>query len=425
MNNKYVAFSLIGVALFLIVMGVLLFQVIKTPLQTEVPPEGNVQQLASSVSTIGADELKVFKKEELRIQWYYAPRKWKNSDVDQLLAKINPEAIQQDNLFDIPKEECGDSKQIICRIFIYSAGEIIYPRNLYGQEILLVFIPSQGGYGYVFHDITLAYQDPKKEKMVGFDRLWGFTDFDSRWFIEGDFSYELKEFSVPEEIVLTSLHATLKDEVQSTDRLYLFQELIKDMPFLSDIADTIQRPPFMAHELALNHEEFGKIYFRDEHFFLPLPVSTAMPYSFNPSFLSTSTEILWFSNGTTTVNQDVYLKGGKKFFGIWGEGCSAWPRGGEIVRVSDGFNPQTFHKTGQTIYGEPLYDVPKTHSIYDSMFDLMKKDRHGKPIDISITKEEFIADHPIFFYKDFLGNWRMYVKEKYVAMMDKAFCEYN
>ncbi len=175
---------------------------------------------------------------------------------------------------------------------------------------------------------------------------------------------------------------------------------------------------------------------------LVYPHGEVLRYDLRPYFLTQHTpseaeknmyvsgfdaQIVW-NDGRTRVN-DTYIIGGR--VGKWFCSPLILPCT-NVVTTTDWFRADNITVVGKTTRGENVYELKnaKDNILYQEFFDLGFSSRarvlHPEqdfPYQWSDEQkanyfDEYLADHPIFFWKDEKGEWRFYQKTGYQSLAE-------
>lgn len=346
------------------------------------------------------------------------------------------------------------SEKIPCRPYVYEAGSITEPEVYAGQKIyyLNVFVE---GLGYGVHTFFLWHNTVE-------NRLILLTEekYDGAAYIEDGYRQQpwvtgLTEYAFPE---LTDIPSTIEIPGKISKLQYVkpysptnsltfgnSKEAVNNAGGIIDIQNgTIGQFP-SEDTLEFIDPSVGPVYVVDNTYRIVLPDGSQQVYELSPYFFVDETPqdaqkefydvgshvaISW-TNAPNNEN--------KKFIigGDLGTGCAAGVVPcTNIVNNKEWFNENNLVEIGTTEIEETVYELgdKATNSYYKQIYD------YGYEASVVIgdngswpSAEEFDAfskrsaeekyndflnDTPIFFWKDYLGNWRVYIRADYRSLAE-------
>jgi len=431
------------------------------------PVTETVRQDAFGKYTENADGIKNytqnFSDSGLDVEWNGKAIPVSEKDADALLAKIFPDYLK------IKKGITAINNSATCKaglnhipstcaiqdpnIYLYSVGKI---KNIDSVELYYIFVPDM--YEYSMGDMTavvLGFLDPKTRKFIAIINpsiteqfegaiemiAYGLGDAQVGDFIieddikklssktsdfpifSGYIAYKFKELADPPtvlDIPGTNLKITSVTEtsVMGYDYIYNYLDNSDDAGISNPYKQEVETEKFNQLPIAFQTKDGIDVHRDDQCYYIIKPNGTVLRYNMVPAFMSWEREAQKIYYGDYLAaditwndgpkNEDTYIITGEHT----GGGCNgprlsvctnvvnnkAWFDQGELVRTGTGKN------------GEKIFEMKnaKDNEFYKEIFYKV-----FLPDEKTQFFADFIKDHPLFFWQDHLGNWRVFQKTKY------------
>ncbi len=393
-------------------------------------------QMASVVQEEKKDE-HVVVYDNFAVEWYEGGAK-KLTDEEQrsLLSSIDAEALNDGALVNDRSFQSGilsvdDCKawarqthdlEEKCNIFIYEVGRVRTPAELSGKKMYLVFLPQLIEYIHpgVANDRYLAVFDETAHAFVQISIDGRYHA--KKWFGDKVIKHDFAELYPPKSISLGEKFGTLI--AYRLDHYWITGGLQNEITGEHEV-------PLQEKEVVHIDPTYGPIYFRNKDFYIKLAGLEKASFSLQPYFFgSNGSEIVWNEGTSNTDGNDntvTYVDGGQTYAVRNMEGCSTGPEGREIVTNAPWFTPQQLTPAGKTLLGDDIFEMkhasgqPYYKEFYSVLEHYSQNDFYNKKIVIP-SFAEFVADKPFIFWKDPMENWRVYVKHKYLHLLDRVGC---
>lgn len=383
-----------------------------------------------------------FEKQPIQIKWNKGAAPLSEEATLSLLRKVDP-------AFNFNTSFCPTPESTKCRVFVYEAGKITGPQYLEGKTLYLFGIPSTS-LGEYYESPFAFFDENTKHFVLLQTELEGIPVQKSKLLFQGTLHTDFSSLQAPNEFSLPGTDSVIS---------FIRYEARNDDPFDGTAAvnnrggilniekeEKVNYARYTEKNLVFTDPQYGPVYFYDKAYHLILPDGSVRKYELVPSFLSSAapegSEKFMF-NGILTVK--IQWTDGRKEnlatkYSIGGDistsGCSAGIAPcTNVVNNNPWFNEKNLVQVGKTNTNESVYELKDalTNSYYKELFDygyaaskLYPSEGEGK----AITQEqldamspqakmaEFVADHPLFFWKDQAGNWRVYQKSKYRSLVE-------
>lgn len=372
------------------------------------------------------------KDSSFEVDWLSRAEKLSQDEVDGFLDKIQPDRVSLGL--------CGvedESENFYCDMAIFKAGTITSPESLKGKDLYYVYIKYAGmGAGWTR---WLSFYDENYNKFVFVatskyetDRI---DDEASNWFA-GLVNTSFEELNYPDEISIPN---------QKDQKLVRIKGLL-EAPFFGDamsnaegavinIEKDIKYKPFGTQEVVFVDEKMGPVFFRDGNYNLVLPNGSVQLYDLIPYFLRVvekeATKIMYGANYEADIVWDAPDKHADSLYeptGSFGGGCGGtYILGTNVVNNNDWFDESNLVEIGKTSKGEKVYELDNKENneyyknLYQIGFPTVLYNEYGDE-QSNLSEDEkmaiFLNDQPSFFWKDYMGNWRIYTKTNYKSMAE-------
>lgn len=402
---------------------------------------GSYKLLKDSEGNNFKDYTPGFEKQNIEIQWNKGATLLSQEATLSLIRQVDP-------TFNFKTTFCPDQESTKCRVFIYEAGKITDPSYLKGKTLYLFGVPATSlGELYL---TPFAFFDENTKHFVLLQRENEGIPFQkSRLLFEGTIYTDFPSLNAPNEFPLPGTNSTLyfiENEAKTYDPDSTGVSYNRGGVLNIETGEKVNYTRYTQANVVFTDPQYGPVYFYNKAYHLILPDGSVRKYELIPSFLSSAApqgsnkmmyngvftaEIQWI-DGRKNKADTHYSIGGD----ISTSGCSA----GivfctNVVNNNTWFDEKNLVQVGKTNDNEPVYEMKDAakNSYYKQLFDygyaaskLYPQEGEGK----SITQEqfdamspqakmaEFVADHPLFFWKDQAGNWRVYQKAKYRSLVE-------
>jgi hypothetical protein len=382
------------------------------------------------------DYTNAFSEGEIVVDWKRGAEFLSRAETDTLMASIDPQfenTLFEKNLYEEP---CTEDQEDLCHVYIYKAGDIVAPDRLAGKPVYYLFVPSVG-MGIFVNQFVVTFDDVSK-KFVLFaesDSTSINTELNTLGWAVGRIAHTFDELQYPKEITIPGETSRLKWEASYTaDRSFFSTR----SPY-GNIGGIAMTPSGEMVKLEgtflFSDPEAGDVFFEDSFYYIVLPDGAVQQYELIPYFFGTppgeekemyamryAADITW-TNGNRA--DDVYDVAGD--IGQAGCGPGVLPLT-NIVNDKPWFHEDLLVEIGKTDRGEKVYELSDkaTNEYYRAFFDygygaaLYRETGEQYAAD-EFTEEDyqkFIDDMPLFFWKDYRGNWRSVRKIKYETLAE-------
>jgi hypothetical protein len=401
----------------------------------------------------GNGELKNYSREfensPIEVQWNKGAKKISKSDTLVLLQKIDKTFEHSDftSVCDMGSTECY--------VHAYELGKITSPEKLNGKILYLFALPSPGM--GMYYGTYLAFFEEKTNKYIVIeknlvDHKPEVYEYGEKRFLTGGIIFnnivsleKSKTLSFPG---TDSILQFVKSE--SPENMYTTFSPSENRGGIIDIEKNtvIDYSRYNKNNLAFTDPKYGPVYLYNRGYHIILPDGSVQIYELIPSFLKAlvpegadknlfsnryEAKITW-TDGRKNENE-TYMIGGDINMG----GCVAGIKTcTNIVNANPWFQEKNLVVVGKTHKGESIYEMSDgLNKYYKELFDFgyaasklypnqysqidakpsMTQDQLDAMTDAEKFKD-FLLDHPLFFWKDQTGNWRIYQKAKYQSMVE-------
>lgn len=420
------------------------------------PATGNVsvQPLTAKLSQSGVVQagdgslLKQYGRLSIAVDWQRGATPVSFSETGAMLRLIDP-SIEQNriDLF-VPDRtlpgtlECGrGTTSALCQVYLFVVGKITAPNPLAGQTLYLIAIPNVTTPGYAFANVLAVFDRAGKR----------FIAIGEEPPIVGSLFSGMIESPILEDITApTALrHPTTRDEYifvgaqsEDVDELIDIESAQDNRGGVIDIPGrrTVDYAPYTSSSIAFVHPEYGPVYFVDNTFALIADDGSVARYELKPYFLQDTriedewkarllggfTPLIRWTDGRV-AKEDRYVLGGI----IGSTTCeSGVVPGTNIIDREPWFDSSRVVPVGQTYSGDIIYSLgdkatnPYYRTIYQ--YGYATAALYGQADTITVNARiafdrmteaerfaDFLADEPLFFWRDPSGHWRVYMKATY------------
>ena len=381
--------------------------------------------------------------ESAEVNWNKGFIQIKSGEVyDALLAKFSAKKHCQDK-----KDDESITDYDMCLPYLFSAGKFTAPDYLKDKELYLISsaVPGMGTY---FSSVVSYYESGDFLYLYG--NLSGIDTFDFSFPSNGIFS-GIAEMDLSELIPPQTL------DIPGTDSVLLFREsreIVNPTEFMSgEVSLDYNRGGIydvtnssisdLSGELMFTDPEYGPVYKYERSYRIMLPDGSVHLYDLIPYFMITDENELDYEKNLYPLDYSVDI--------IWDDGPrdDKYELGGDmsmnkcssgrpqpctsIVNENSWFDADKLIKIGTTGSGDNIYEMSdkKTNTYYDSIFQIVKagvsielNKKNGKDdySENNYTEEElfnyFLENHPLFFWQDYNGDWRVYKNSKFQSMAE-------
>lgn len=385
-----------------------------------------------------------FTQDSFEIQWNHGAKPVSASDTLAFLKQIDSSYS-----FDDFKDECDNDAK--CRLFMYEAGKISSPAKLSGKTLYIVSIPTFGMGGVSYYDELAFFDENTKRFIIVKTDPNAYTYQTPKEIYGGFIAHAIPSLEKPSTLAMPNAKTTLAF-VKSGSKIgvdYFSNRTPKENRggiLDAETGEMINYSVYTSKNLAFTDAKYGPVYFYDRAYHIILPDGSVQIYELIPPFLSTNIPEGADKNMFTSIfTANVQWSDGRKqptnYYSIGGNinvgKCAA---GIElctnVVNANSWFKEANLVQVGKTNTGDPIYELKDaaTNPYYKQLFDYGYAASKMYPGDVekseAITQEQFdamppqakmadfIADHPLFFWKDQSGNWRVYQKAKYRSLVE-------
>ncbi len=394
---------------------------------------------------------KEFENNPIEVQWNKGAKKISKSDTLALIQKIDPTFQHRD--FTGP---C-DTGSTECYVHAYELGKITSPQKISGKTLYLFALPSSGM--GIYYETYLAFFEEKTNQYIVIQK--DLVDYkpgvyyatEKRFLTGGIIFQNIASLEKPNTLAFPGTDSILQF-IKSETPKDIFQNYspaenrggIIDIQ-KNEIVDYSRR--YNKNNLAFNDPKYGPVYLYNRGYHIILPDGSVQIYELIPSFLKAlvppgadknlfsnryEAKVTW-TDGRKNENE-TYMIGGDINVG----GCVAGIKTcTNIVNANPWFQEKNLVVVGKTHKGESIYELSDgLNKYYKELFDFgyvasrlypnsdptRQTDRPTLTQDqldaMSDTEKfkDFLLDHPLFFWKDHAGNWRIYQKAKYQSMVE-------
>ena len=349
-----------------------------------------------AVPVVLRDYTENFIDEPIRVEWLNEHPSFPSSTIENMLKKVftnysNPERCAQ-------ADKQWDDFDFCVASTIGKAGTIVSPARFKGEQLYYVniYYPFAGGdfttytsiYSSALGKFIFIAPDNQVYTSVGIEKIFS-----------GYINQKFSELMPPKQLALPNDPS----------------RLIKQKTFSFDGG-------IVENSLDQNDQTFGQAFYHDHEYHIILPNGENVYYDLIPYFLQLTTlpesqkeiyplrydALMDWTDGRTEDAKEEYIL---SIFDT--TGC-----GGRVFRDSDRVNDEPWFSesnlksVGRTNQGELVYE-PKTivkddfyHQLYNVVFDSSQPKNDFT---------DFVSNHPIFFWKDKIGNWHIIQKAKYLS----------
>lgn len=447
------------------------------PLDSTLPEESIIEDVGipNDSITIGEDTFGSYQEQRgvrfypeavpqgsLAIVWKQQPKKLTDVEAITLLssideygmingAKVTREAYLAylDDCFKEQTDKDKEENALSCKPIIYEAG---VTQN--GDPIYHFFMLDGGIAGPVFQLYLVWFDQQQKDFVLLGEHV--VEEYQQQFYLHRPFLFKIipylvKELEPPQQIELKEHNLSLIYVKSNGLANYQFSFESPGAPRnrggITDIENGLFSPVLDETQKVFTHEQYGKIYFVDSSYRIVLPDGSQHLYELKPYFFTVVTpeqaEKEFYTPGyitDITWNSVASRNRGKKFV-IGGDirtgGCAAGVVScTNIVDGKDWFDASQLVELGKTKKGEPVYELKDkaTNPYYKEVYDFgysaarmtnangsWKTEAEQAAFDALSDDQkyaEFIKDTPIFFWKDPMGHWRVYMRGDYRTLAE-------
>lgn len=352
-----------------------------------------------------------------------------------------------------------------CYPYLYEVGTITSGLGWEGRPMYLLFLPQEG-MGVTLNPYYVLFDKTASNKFVVIEpSALPSVQEDSRytqsvWDTQNNVLSRILLGAIPAEIVNIPEQNILPQEIQLQDgsgvmissRYEYVERAIGSFggwesrtPYENLLGiynvTTGERNPPLRTATRFESKEWGVFYIDRNAFVLNVPGARRI-YEYIPYFLQWPKDqeekqmyaarfipaINWTDGRSSST--DTYILGGKVMMGGCQHGVVPFSN---IITNESWFKVSDLKQVGVTTEkGEPIYAIanPQQHPYYKELFaygfegaQYVAEDsiEIGEKL-TRMTEEEkyaqFLADNPVFFWKDSMENWRVYQKSKYQSMAE-------
>lgn len=377
---------------------------------------------------------------EIKVNWLKDAQKIDYKEVKSVFHKINPDKTI-DNFCD--NFSAWDSTST-CGIYMYKAGNILSPEKMKDLTVYYLFIPSDSP-NHTYDRYIVFYYEPLNKFIVFNNVEIEAVGYLADWF-DGSIDYTFAELNIPDKITIPKQTSVLVNRGGlSFDNYnawqYSYGSLFSNAGGILDPFTKLTYEPYKDSEVVIVDSQYGPVYWRDNLYHIILVNGSVVVYDLKPYFLKNTygdadknmfpsgyeVEVEWNFVNTST---DTYIISGELSSGCGG---SYVVKGTNVVNNEKWFNEDNLVEIGKTNKQEKVYELKdrETNEFYKNIFDRgyrgsVLSSANGESyesllqqLDSVSDKDKyqiFLHDNPIFFWKDYLGNWRVYSKSKYREM---------
>ncbi len=383
----------------------------------------------------------------IKVNWNKGAVKLTDSEKKAIWDKIDPKNEIRAKYLKIIKTDTICSG---CEFYLYKAGTITAPANLKDKNVYYLYVPEMS-LG-VFLNKNYVFIDEARNKFISLSsssygngmRVCNLTGADDDCVAETDIfggyiTVEFPELVAPKYINIPGQKLKLisnydSEDVVSFDAGMYSKDTGQEIKLSSNIS---------ADKIEFTDAKYGPVYYTGSCYTIILPDGTQHNYDLLPSFLSadiSEADKKMYPIGYTAkitwnhTNQGLYALGGK----VNSRRCSAGIDScSNVVDTVDWFSASNVVAIGKTNDGENVYELSDktTNKYYKEVFDdsgyAYRSQDFNYQYDNTSTayqKEfaaatvkmytKYLADYPIFFWKDHKGRWRVYHKNFYIRMAE-------
>jgi len=378
-----------------------------------------------------ADLTDLFIKDStLEVDWLLRSEKLSQEKVDGFLDKIQPDRLSL-GLCDI------DNENFYCGMTIFKAGTITSPESLKGEDIYYVYVRYVGmGASWTG---WLSFYDENFNKFVAItsdeNRINYMSDDEQKWFA-GFIKNSFEELNYPDEISIPEQTDQKLLRIKGLLEAVFFGDATSDAEgAVINIEKDTKYEPFRNDEIVFIDEKVGPVFFRDGNYNIVLPNGSVQLYDLVPYFLKVvekeANKIMYGTNYEADIvwnAPDKHVDSLYEPTGNFGGGCGGtYILGTNVVNNNDWFDENNLVEIGKTTKGEKIYELDDKENneyykeLYKIGFPTVLYNEYNEKQN-SLSEEEkmniFLNDQPSFFWKDYMGNWRIYTKTNYKSMAE-------
>ena len=420
----------------------------------EVTTQGN-DELGPYVEVEGTKNYQTpFKEGELQVQWIFGAQKLSTEEKNTLIASLDikesNQAIREEVLN--PKKCQTIKEQSVkpyCNSYIFLSGKVTAPANVAGDDIYIVtqYYEGLGGghesYRVLHHKATnefiMIFDTPEVAEQYIHNTYYDF------YTVSGIMAYAFPELTAPDKITIPG-----QDGVLIYARPDIMQRsFVENKSSTNNIGGIYGIEENSIHERlpssakVFTDKTYGEVYFIDGTYRIMFSDGSIYLYELWPYFFTSyddpetkkefytpgsNVAITWY-NSPQNKNKK-FIVGGN----IDASGCMAGiEKCTNVVNDKDWFNKNNLIAIGETQKGEKIFELKDkaTNSYYKDFFDfgyegsktLDEQGQWKNSNDLpKLTDEEkyqqFLDDQVIFFWKDYMGNWRVYLRSDYRTLAE-------
>ncbi len=400
-----------------------------------------------------------FSNGNITVNWQRGAKPLTFEEIKGYLEKIDPTIENNQVLIEAGEDDAGGmimpsclrgTTSTSCQLHIYEAGVIEKPTALAGEKLYWVFRPGSSWGGDVSFINMLALWDDVAHRFVVIQPDGLRPDAVDTRFVSGIIEYQFPELTLEREFTIPGfdgIPVVFSKSRHLPDDLGKIRGAEKNHGGILGIAGHTIVP---YEEYKESDHVFSdarmSVYFTADAYHVILPDGSVQLYELKPEFLKSDipdgaakdfyptsyvADIVW-TDGRTDAPETRYVFGGRiGTNGLCSVGVIPCTN---IVSKEPWFKVANLVPVGKTKQGESVYALKdaETNAHYRSLFEFgyasSKLSEPGSdPLKVSESLSamseaekytDFLAQHPMFFWKDFVGNWRVYQKSMYQSMAE-------
>ncbi len=324
--------------------------------------------------------------------------------------------------------ECPD-----CRVYLYEAGLATAPARFAGAPLYYMYVPVSGMGIHYSQVLALYVEEQSKFLILSAENPEYIVSsaerslVDLHWFagmvkLDLDYVYEY-----PAQIYLEELDITVEHKMAYKKRqdggLNLW--ISAGTNNSGGIVDVVEREVVTFGEdddIVHRDPTYGPVFFDGQAYYIVMPDGAIHMYDMIPSIL------------IEPDAEELFVQGGD--LAPYGCGRHYVPLTG-IVDGKEWFDESLLVKIGETSAGDAIYEMSnKAETQGEEGVHPYYNDLYGYGFNLSLVDEgyewdevyddmafadkyaKFVADYPVFFWKDQTGYWRVFHKAKFVPMAE-------
>ncbi len=406
----------------------------------------------------------LFEKTGYTINWQKGATRLSVEEEDELFKNVKQGSVyfEQDNfVYDNPSSDkrytnCLDVAELgtpdesfRCKPYLYKLGTMSMPEQFRGDTLYLMNVQWNGlGSGFLTYYVI---HSKSENSFILIEQLEGEylqNQYEHHPLITGVITHQLSEVTPPETIKIPDQASYLKysKHYDENENVFDRKDADKNAGGIIDVKKGIIVTYPKEDEQQFVDEETGfPIYFSNETYKVVLPNGSVHLYELIPYFFISkapvgsekefyqagyNTQIQW-KNSPQHKDKKFVVGGDLSLFRctVGVVPCTS------VVDDNDWFSLENLVEIGKTDKGDSLYELKDkaTNSYYKSVYDFgyegslsynhqtnsdtQKYESFQKMTDTQ-KYESFLDDQAVFFWKDYQGRWRVYMRADYQSLAE-------